>query len=900
MGLPIRPLPLTVEIAPGGDPIDQDTWDWIDITEFVRYALEGAISVDGGRRDEGDQVDTTNCLITVDNSDGRFSPRNPNGAYYPDLARNTPLRVRYGLDSDEFAAPVVNGWGLTDQGHTWQGFGAGGTVQNSDFQVTGGEGTQSVPVANGFRGQITNDLDCLDVDLSVTMRLTFTDVQGGAIEPAGLIFRFQDVNTYYLARLDIQTNETVNVSIHSTVTGQLGSAVVAGLVHSSAQLIRVRAQINGQNIRIKAWATTDPEPSAWALEVANQEIAVPGGIGIRSGVATGNANTKPIVFAYDDLDVVVDRFVGFVSEWPARWDQSTRDAYVPVHSTGIMRRLTQGAQQLGSTLFRRISSFSPEAYWPLEDEVDTTLSGSPIPGVAPLMVRGFEFGADSELPGSKPLPDTGIGDSYDGRIRPWSSPTAWHVEFVIRMAEANSASQNIIVVHTGGSIVAWQINITSAENFVVTGTDSDGNIVFTNTVAALSFLGPWSRLAIFAEQNGGNIDWSIRWFPIGSDGFIFSSSEAGTIGAVTRLAAGPRGSNDSIKLGHMSVWREANVPYYLFADTGFNGERALTRMQRICDEESVPFYSLGDASESEEMGPQPIGSLFDIVSDCANADTGILFELNGGLAYRPRTSLYNQPVTLPLDMDAFEIGDPFEPTDDDQQITNDVTASRPSGSSARFIDTTSVETEGLYREEVSVNVGFDTLLPNIAAWLVHLGTVDEMRFPIVPLNFARAPQQIEPWLAFRLGGRITIEQTLTQLPGIDIDLLGVGWTENLSEFTWTADINAIPASPYDVGELDDNVLGRLDTDGSTLASSINTVATSLSVATTNANSPLWTTDTLQFPFDIRIDAEVMTVTNITGASSPQTFTVTRSTNGIVASHASGAAVALDQPLILAR
>jgi hypothetical protein len=38
----------------------------------------------------------------------------------------------------------------------------------------------------------------------------------------------------------------------------------------------------------------------------------------------------------------------------------------------------------------------------------------------------------------------------------------------------------------------------------------------------------------------------------------------------------------------------------------------------------------------------------------------------------------------------------------------------------------------------------------------------------------------------------------------------------------------------------------------------------------------------------------MTVTNISGLSSPQTFTVTRSTNGVVKAQAAGAAVVLQR------
>jgi hypothetical protein len=69
--------------------------------------------------------------------------------------------------------------------------------------------------------------------------------------------------------------------------------------------------------------------------------------------------------------------------------------------------------------------------------------------------------------------------------------------------------------------------------------------------------------------------------------------------------------------------------------------------------------------------------------------------------------------------------------------------------------------------------------------------------------------------------------------------------------------------------------------------------TSLSVATTLG--PLWTTDTDEMPFDINVGGEQMTVTAISGSSSPQTFTVTRSVNGVTKEHASGSDVRLWTP-----
>ena len=65
------------------------------------------------------------------------------------------------------------------------------------------------------------------------------------------------------------------------------------------------------------------------------------------------------------------------------------------------------------------------------------------------------------------------------------------------------------------------------------------------------------------------------------------------------------------------------------------------------------------------------------------------------------------------------------------------------------------------------------------------------------------------------------------------------------------------------------------------------------VATTDG--PIWTTDDAEFPFDVKIGGEQITVTDIAGATSPQTFTTTRSVNGVVKSHDAASSVGLYHP-----
>lgn len=78
--------PVLVELLIGGA--------WTDITPYVMVRdNNGNISLTRGRRDEGSTADHATCRMTLNNRDGRFSPRNPTGPYFGLLGRNQPVRI---------------------------------------------------------------------------------------------------------------------------------------------------------------------------------------------------------------------------------------------------------------------------------------------------------------------------------------------------------------------------------------------------------------------------------------------------------------------------------------------------------------------------------------------------------------------------------------------------------------------------------------------------------------------------------------------------------------------------------------------------------------------------------------------------------------------------------------
>jgi hypothetical protein len=205
---------------------------------------------------------------------------------------------------------------------------------------------------------------------------------------------------------------------------------------------------------------------------------------------------------------------------------------------------------------------------------------------------------------------------------------------------------------------------------------------------------------------------------------------------------------------------------------------------------------------------------------------------------------------------------------------------------------------GRYDEAVTLNLQADAQLPDMAGWRLHLGTVDEARYPVLGLDLARSVFTADATLAraaedLEVGDRLTVANPPAWLPPDDISQLAQGFTETMGNFTHRIDVNCAPSSPYDMAGVYDDDQSRYTSDGSTLAEDLTSGETAVDVAT--PAGPLWSD--ADGDFDIRVGGEVMTVTAISGASSPQTFTCARSVNGVTKTHSTGAAVELDRPAV---
>jgi hypothetical protein len=620
------------------------------------------------------------------------------------------------------------------------------------------------------------------------------------------------------------------------------------------------------------------------------------------------------------------RFSGEVPAWPQQWDTTGRDVWVPVEAAGIMRRLGQGSKALKSALTRYVPlQPTVRAYWPMEDLGGSRSFASGLSGGRPMLAaaRGLAFASQDGPPGSDTLPTWQQNGSAYGFVPSTSAP--WRVDWVFLMpdAPASGGREMIAIFTSSDAAYRWFMACSSTDLWIECENDTGTSVHTSSTVTIpADFYGSWWRCFLSVRQSGASV--AYIGGVTGMDGTVAASWAATVAG--TRSAGKPQRvglfitSTDERSIGHITVGTDnsgATLDPYDTAYNGFSGETAGDRFTRLCGEEAVTSAIVGSAADTARMGPQRPGILLELLQECADADQGILYEPRDtlGLTLRTRTSLYSQAATLALIYTAGVFGSVPGPVDDDQAVRNDVTATRQDGSSYRAtLDTGALSTQappagvGVYDEQITVNVENDSDLSQVAGWRLHLGTIDEARYPQLDLSlvspgFALSPVLTAAAADLDIGDRLTISNLPAWIPPGLVTQLAQGFTEAITDGGYARHIfvNCTPESPYQVMMWESAISAtgwKWDTAGSELAAGITSTATSLSVATTSG--PVWTDDNAEDGFDIMVGGERMTVTDVSGTTSPQTFTVTRSVNGVVKAHLIGADVQLWKTPVWAR
>lgn len=634
------------------------------------------------------------------------------------------------------------------------------------------------------------------------------------------------------------------------------------------------------------------------------------------------SKNTPIRVGVDPGDGVHYRYHGFVNEWPTRWtDESGTDSTVPIMCSGVLRRLQHGGS-LRSALYRSIAGiaagdYTPAVYWPMEEGADASSIASGIVGRTPMSVSGdVDFAAATDLTGSDALPSFPAGTAATGGVPAYEDTGQWIVQFAMKIDAKPAADTNYLEILTvGGTTQRWTVQLqpgVGTADLMLVAYTAAGAVDFAmgvpiggafSDIGEDEFYGHWFMYALGASPSGGGAyELRFAFAQDGGPGLDNASLPTGTQGRPTQLRVI---GQDDFSFGHLALFTDpafdAVADSVANADAihGWSGEMAHERMIRLCREEGQRFTCT--SATSALMGAQTSGTLLDNLRECETADMGVLYELEHGLAYQSLDDRLNAPVLWELDFDSRHIAETPEPADDDQRLYNRFTAARAGGSSETVQDDDSVAEAGVFTGSGTFSLYTDDQPRDLAGWKVRLGIVDEDRWPSLPIRLNGTPDLIPGWTTLPYGSRLTLANPPPEVAPDTIDAIAEGWTESIRPHLWEASLNTTPASPYRVGKIADEAgdadpfLGWLESDSCVLAADVSDSDLSWSITA----DPLWTTTADDFPVDVRVGGEVVTVDSCSGASAPQTWTLTaRAVNGVTAAHSANDGIELVNPIVL--
>jgi hypothetical protein len=544
----------------------------------------------------------------------------------------------------------------------------------------------------------------------------------------------------------------------------------------------------------------------------------PGARGLKKG-------TPIEVIVNSGTSGTVDRFTGFIDGTYQRYDTSGRYAVVDVTAIGILSFIERNTDPLQSVIRRTATGAAilpnVAAYWPGEDGTDATMVASALTGGSPMIRTGsgtISFASNSAFGGSLPLLTLDASCGLVGNVASSPSTTgAIYYRQLLTIPSGGLTDGTILAelwTHNG-SQYKWQLRYASGGDLSLRGISTRNTVTSDSGIFGFGLNGKSAYISIELVQSGSDIAYLFFARILAADGtasatgLVTGTFTSKTVGLCSRVIIAPGFAMNGCSVGHIGV---ANNQNWLFSSsnllTGYNGEGAWDRFLRLCAENGVTgAISTGATTGGRPMGTQTTAALGALLRECEAVDGGVMVDALGparyGITLYPLVARHNATASVSTTLTAGQLA-ALEPQDDTQGMANKSTVSRTNGSSATFTQPagspfapTGAASSPVIPDSTTLNVQSDLALYGRAAWRVHEGTVDEDRYPGLPVDLRRAPALADQWLAMPIGGRWTLPGSFSVAAAVR-DQVVEGWTESISRQLWQVSVNVSPASPYDV------------------------------------------------------------------------------------------------------
>ncbi|MFE1272062.1 hypothetical protein [Streptomyces sp. NPDC058758] len=783
---------LTVQAGFGYSAVDSDIV-WTDITQWVQTAGGGEVSITRGASDERAETQTGTLSLSLDNRDGRFTPGNAGSPYYPNVRRNTPIRVIKTVVPEK---NWLTGTSFENDAHGWvpaPGAAPQAYARDTAHHLAGSWAMKVTWTNSGTGGVLQCPLYGLNIGVQYTAS-AYVYVPAGS--PAVVI----DING-------------TSVSAPSTLTDTFQRLTVTWTTTSASALMRI--------------TTTSSPPAAGTMVWMDQ----------------CQVEQSPTATTWDGtLSSHHPRFYGMVTSWPMSWSglQST----VTLTASDMLKWPSR-RPALGPMLVEEVQGDGAQLYYPLSEPSSSVSGGDQSGSSRPsLTIRQsgaggtLEFGTGTGPPSDElttptftpasasagkslqclisplltsggdtgtPIPGTQVWEcwfstSTSGRcVLKLSTGTAPAFEAGLYfLLESGTGKLQVVEFLFGGgsttTLTAATPNLADGAPHHLVWDEVSGDVWVDGVQYAI---GIGAHTDMFLLTVGSTAGYS--GYP-GTDGTLHWSGTISHVAAYVRNGtAGPGPTVAEI------------VDHYDAGMTGHAGELSSERMARLAGYARIPTVtssgSFSAVASQGVLGSSPLSHMRDV----ERTENGRLVAArdSAGLLFQSRTVRYNPSSAVTLAYSDLETPG-VQVSDDDQKQVNLVEASRPGGATQRIQSDESIARDGIYQQQLTVLKTTDSEVVDAGTWLVirYADPQPELRqLPVEASTLSTTTRRA--LLGADISTVITVTGMPAEAPSPTVTAMVEGYTERITESQHFLDFHTSRADLGAVWVLNDPVYSVL-------------------------------------------------------------------------------------------
>lgn len=588
-------------------------------------------------------------------------------------------------------------------------------------------------------------------------------------------------------------------------------------------------------------------------------------------------------------------------------------SFITLGAEGLLRRIATWEDVVESPISLFLAGQPGLVGWAglegpsTSERLDQRVTGAPLGRFS----SGATLGGDGP-PGTQGALRMGSGSNFRSTFKR-STATGWEVCWsqILNATPADGTYREVFAVFdSAGNEYRLEANNTAYQLRVL---PSDGGAALLTLGAGFYGFNPpteWTRFVMrVTKVNPSTNEVELYGYGLNDD---FANYVNGTYALTATYAPAHAGAaanahSSDARYSHITASTDTNG--YQFSTSAFAAfssfpyEKTTNRFARILAAQGVQAYVGGDTTRAVPIGPQPSGTVMDIIKECLLTEGGIMYDEPTDIAvmFRTRQDIAARTDDVALALTKSQIQYPLKKIIDPVGIANRVNVTNADGTRAvAELESGPISVLappdgiGLTKADLDINQANLDTLTDRAEYELARRTVDRPRYTQVRVDLFANPSLADTVTAMRPGDWISIDD----LEPDTVYLRVISIARSGDAVRDTVTFNCQPAEPFQTAIIDE-AGHRKGSRSTTLNADITSTATTIVLSTAN---PVEVWDTAG-DYEIMLTGERIGVPaagmGAVSGSGPYLQTITgavRSVNGVVKAHVASETINVADPV----